>query len=213
MEIFPHRRQPPHAAAEVVGIGRQHRGIDRAGRSAADDRKGVGHILRQHVLQRAQHADLVGRARAAAGHDQSGCGSGPGGCVHHSERPTKSLFVRHTRSPEEGRRPESGTATARGDECPGFHVIPTQGDFLRGASGPRPRNVLTLPAEGNFIMSAPLNLHRHSRRHWRRLQQINQHRRRNAHQETPAAAVDVNAGQFQHRAFDIHRHPAARAEG
>ena len=80
-EVLPHHHQAPHAAAEVVGVGRHHGGVDGAGGSAADDGKGRVHLGRQQFGERPQHSNLVGGTRAASGHDQSR--PGPVVMVHH----------------------------------------------------------------------------------------------------------------------------------
>ena len=70
VEVLPHRHEPAHAAAKVRAVHRDHGGVDRPGRGAADDGKRRAHVRREELRERTQHPDLVGGARAAPRHDQ-----------------------------------------------------------------------------------------------------------------------------------------------
>ena len=75
-EVLPDVDEPGDGLVEGVGTARQRGGVDRAGRRAGDDGKGVaggGAAVAPDLRDRLQHADLVGGARAAAGENQPGC--------------------------------------------------------------------------------------------------------------------------------------------
>ena len=65
-EIRPDPLQVSHRVSKQPCTGRKHDGIDRTGRCAADDGKGVRRAPGHQLGDRLQHADLVGAAGAAA---------------------------------------------------------------------------------------------------------------------------------------------------
>ena len=75
VQMTPDMGHLPHREVEVVGAAGQCRGIDRAGRRAGDDRKGVGPMSMPAAAPDMgngfEHADLVGSAGAAAREQQA----------------------------------------------------------------------------------------------------------------------------------------------
>ncbi|MDT4854731.1 hypothetical protein FQZ97_890500 [compost metagenome] len=80
MDAVPQRAQALRGGLEIAGVDGQPGTVDRARRRAGDDAErqpamGLA-VARGDARQPAQHAGLVGRARAAAHHDQRGGGGG-----------------------------------------------------------------------------------------------------------------------------------------
>ena len=71
VKVLPHRHQLADTLPEVAGIGGEHGGVESAGRGPADDGERARRIRRQHFGNRAQDADLVRGARAAARQDEA----------------------------------------------------------------------------------------------------------------------------------------------
>ena len=76
LEVLPHLHQHLHRRVEVVGMAGERGSVDGAGGSADDDAEGIARTrcvgLAADARNGAQHANLVGGARAASGKNQAG---------------------------------------------------------------------------------------------------------------------------------------------
>ena len=71
LEIAPHKIEALDRLAKAVRVDRQRRGIDGPGRGAGNHRERVGNVGWQDVGDGLEHADLIGRTRTAAQHDEA----------------------------------------------------------------------------------------------------------------------------------------------
>ena len=79
----PQRFEPFHGVDEVIRLGSERDGVECAGRRAAENREWVGCMIARNFRKRLQHANLIGRARAAAREQQGGMSERVKGVIEH----------------------------------------------------------------------------------------------------------------------------------